>query len=477
MFTIDLSMLSNQIISKLTKVLNVEPTISQVELFKQFANFTIEQNRKEILIVKGYAGTGKTTSLSSYVKVLKSFGFKVVLMAPTGRAAKVFSAYSGEQVYTIHKKIYKQKSTKDGFGKFVLDKNLASNTIFIVDESSMISDQRAENNIFGSGFLLADLIEYVYNDKNCKLILAGDVAQLPPVGLVMSPALDCSVIEQSVKNTTEVELTHVVRQDLLSGILKNATLLREKLRSKDFNIPLFSLGNCSDIVTIGGNEIIENITESYRKSGIGETLIICRSNDRANRYNQGIRNQILGREEEISPGDLLMVVKNNYFWLKEYPAADFIANGDIIEIKKVHKYKQMYGFRFARCTVKLVDYEIEIETDLLLDALQSKSAALSMEENKNLFYSILEDYADLKPKKKQYDSVRDNEYFNALQVKYAYAVTCHKAQGGQWKEVYIDAGYIKPGSIDLEYLRWLYTAITRATEKVYLMNFPKELVS
>jgi exodeoxyribonuclease-5 len=469
-------MLSDHIYLNLVKNLHVEPTVSQTELFKNLADFTIGQNRKEILIIKGYAGTGKTTSLSAFVKVLKNLGYKVVLMAPTGRAAKVFSAYSGEQVYTIHKKIYRQRTSKDGFGKFTLDKNLVSNTIFIVDEASMISDQKGESNLFGSGLLLSDLLEYVYNDKNCKLILTGDIAQLPPVGLVDSPALDGSVVSQTIKQTTQVELTHVVRQEQLSGILANATSLRERIRSKNFEGPLFSLEGFADIVSIKGTDIIECITESYQKAGINETLVVCRSNDRANRYNQGIRNQILGREEEISHGDLLMVVKNNYFWLKDYPAADFIANGDIVEIKRVKSHKEMYGFRFACCTVRLVDYDIEIETDLLLDALHSKSASLSMEENKNLFYSILEDYSDIKPKRKQFDSVKNNEYFNALQVKYAYAVTCHKAQGGQWKEVYIDAGYMKRESIDLEYLRWLYTAITRATEKVYLVNFPDEFL-
>jgi len=470
-------MLSNQIESKLLNVLKVEPTPSQVELFKNLASFTIEQNKNELFLVKGYAGTGKTTSLSAYVKVLKSFGIKVILLAPTGRAAKVLSAYSETQAYTIHKKIYRQRSSNDGFGQFVLDKNLSANTVFIVDEASMISNQKVENNVFGSGFLLTDLLEYVYNQRNCKLIIVGDTAQLPPVGLTLSPALDGSHLLQNIKAVVVVELTHVVRQAENSGILYNASKLRDRLFQSDFQVPIVYLKNFSDFLSLPGNEIIENITDSYARVGIDETLIICRSNKRANKYNQGIRNQILGREEEISAGDLLMVVKNNYFWLNEYPEADFIADGDIVEIKRVHSYKQLYGFRFVRCTIRLVDYNIELEVNLLLDALHSEAAALSADENKKLFYNILEDYSDLKPKRKQFDGVKTNEYFNALQVKYAYAVTCHKAQGGQWKEVYIDAGYITRETIDSEYVRWLYTAITRATEKVYLINFPEEFIS
>ncbi|MBN2486959.1 MAG: AAA family ATPase [Bacteroidales bacterium] len=470
-------MLLNQIVTKISCAIKAEPTPSQVELFKNLAAFILEQNKNEILIVKGYAGTGKTTSLSAFVKVLKEFGHKVSLLAPTGRAAKVFSLYSGEKAFTIHKKIYRQVSSKDGFGKFVLNKNMASNTIFIVDEASMISNQKIENNLFGSGYLLDDLLEFVYNGKNCKLILVGDVAQLPPVGLLLSPALDSGAVSQIIHTSNEVELTHIVRQAELSGILHNATLLRRHIHDKDFRMPLLDCTGFGDILSVSGSEIIDLITASYSGAGIDESLVICRSNKRANRYNQGIRNQILCREEELSAGDLLMVVKNNYFCLNGYPDVDFVANGDIVEVKKVHAYKELYGFRFARCSVFLIDYNTEIDTWLLLNALHSESAALSADENKMLFYSILEDYSSLKPRKKQFDAVKENEFFNALQVKYAYAVTCHKAQGGQWKSVFVDAGYITPEMIDAEYLRWLYTAITRATEKVYLVNFPEGFVS
>lgn len=469
-------MLINQIISKLKGAIGFEPTPSQEQLIKNLATFTIESMGGNVLLVKGYAGTGKTTTLSAYVKVLKELGFKVVLLAPTGRAAKVFSSYAKTNAYTIHKKIYRQKSSKDGFGKFILDKNLHTRTFFIVDEASMISNQGMEGNAFGSGYLLNDLYSYVNNDKNCNLILVGDVAQLPPVGLSISPALDSNELQIFSSAIVENKLTEVVRQEINSGILKNATDLRLKIDEGLACLPMIESKIYPDFSPLHGSEFIEAITESYSKVGIEETLVICRSNKRANKYNQGIRNQILWREEEIAAGDLLMVVKNNYYWLNEYKEADFIANGDIIEVLKVHGYKELYGFRFAICTISLVDYGIELEVKLLLDALHSEAASLTQDENRKLYYNILEDYIDLKPKSKQYEAVRNNEFFNALQVKYAYAVTCHKSQGGQWKEVYVDAGYLVEDMIDTEYLRWLYTAVTRATEKVYLVNFPKEFV-
>jgi exodeoxyribonuclease V len=469
-------MLINQIISKLKDAIGFEPTSSQEKLIKNLANFTIEGRGEKVLLVKGYAGTGKTTTLSAYVKVLKELGYKVVLLAPTGRAAKVFSSYAKSKAYTIHKKIYRQKSSKDGFGKFVLDNNLHTRTFFIVDEASMISNQGMEGNAFGSGYLLNDLFSYVNNNNNCNLILVGDKAQLPPVGLSISPALDGSELQVLSSNVIENELTEVVRQEVDSGILKNATDLRLRIDEGHALLPIINSKLYKDFVHLHGSELIEAISDSYSRVGIEETLIICRSNKRANKYNQGIRNQILWREEEIAAGDLLMVVKNNYYWLNEYEEADFIANGDIVEVIKVHGYKELYGFKFAICTINLVDYGIELEVKLLLDALHSEAASLTQEENKRLYYNVLEDYIDLKPKRKQYEAVKNNEFFNALQVKYAYAVTCHKAQGGQWKEVYIDAGYLVEDMIDIDYLRWLYTAITRATNKVYLVNFPKDFV-
>ncbi len=469
-------MLKNLIISKLKENLGYEPTLSQEELIKNLASFLLEGREGEVLIVRGYAGTGKTSTMSSYVKVLKDSGYKVVLLAPTGRAAKVFSTYSGFPAYTIHKKIYRQQSSKDGFGKFVVDRNLHTRTVFIVDEASMISDQAMEGSSFGSGYLLQDLFKYVNNDRGCKLVVIGDMAQLPPVGLDISPALDLSYINMFSTTTNFCELTDVVRQAKDSGILANATVLRQKITNDDTSLPLVRPGDYPDLIPIHGSELIEALSDSYSGAGVEDTLVICRSNKRANKYNQGIRNQILWREEEISAGDLLMVVRNNYFWLNEYKEADFIANGDVIEVIKVHGYKELYGFRFATCTVNLVDYGLELEVKLLLDALHSESASLSNDENRKLYYNILEDYLDVKPKRKQYESVKNNVFFNALQVKYAYAVTCHKAQGGQWREVYIDAGYLKEEMVDREYLRWLYTAITRGAEKVYLVNFPDEFI-
>ncbi len=469
-------MLKNQIISKLLEEIRHEPTSSQTELLKNLANFTVDMHLKEILLVKGYAGTGKTTALSAYVRVLKKNGFKVVLLAPTGRAAKVFSSYAETTAFTIHKKIYRQKTSKDGFGRFELEKNLHTRTIFIVDEASMISNQQAEGSIFGTGYLLQDLLEYVNNDKGCKLILVGDVAQLPPVGLEVSPALDERSLHGYGFDVKVVYLKDVVRQASGSGILRTATHIRDKIAKDDFSLPLFSVKGFSDILKISGTELIELLNDSYSKRSNEDTLVICRSNKRANTYNQGIRNQVLWRDEELSSGDLLMVVKNNYFWLSEYSKADFIANGDIVEVLKVIQYKELYGFRFAKCNLRLIDYNLEVEANLLLDSLHSQAASLTSEENKKLFYSILEDYADIAPRKKQYDQVKNNAYFNALQVKYAYAITCHKSQGGQWSEVFIDAGYLTDEMINKEYLRWLYTAITRASKKTYLVNFKDEYV-
>lgn len=466
-------MLINHIISKLTKYLNQTPTSSQKQLIKELAAFVLNDNNTDnILLVNGYAGTGKTTTLSAFVRVLNEFNLKSVLLAPTGRAAKVFAYYANKPAQTIHKKIYRQQSTKDGFGRFKLDKNLHSKTIFIIDEASMIANRKQDNAIFGSGMLLDDLIDYVNNDRNCKLILVGDTAQLPPVGMTLSPALDLEKIRHYSASAKEIILTDVVRQALQSGILENATQVRYLINENIIKPGFLLKRDYSDFKTISGEALIETISDCYDNFGIDDTIVICRSNKRANKYNEGIRNMILYREDELVAGDLLMVVKNNYFWLKDYENLDFIANGDLIEVRRIKKQIELYDFRFVHCDVKLIDYDIEIETILLLDSLSSESAALTEDENRKMFYNILEDYTHLKPKKKQYQNVRENEYFNALQVKYAYAVTCHKAQGGQWKAIFIDQGFIKEDMIDKEYLRWLYTAITRATEKVYLVNFP-----
>jgi len=467
-------MLKDHIKNIILQNLSFQATIDQEKLIEELSDFILNDDEHNIFLLKGYAGTGKTTVISALVNAFKKLRLKSVLLAPTGRAAKVLSAYSKKAAYTIHKKIYRQKSSKDGFGIFTLDVNLHSNTIFIVDEASMISNATSENSVFGSGRLLDDLTNYVYNDKRCKLILVGDVAQLPPVGIDISPALDAKQLKTFGFDVIEYNLKQVVRQQEGSGILSNATNIRNLISNENYNFPKINTEGIIDIERINGTELIETISNSYDKIGYEDTIIITRSNKRANQYNKGIRNQILWREEEISAGDFLMVVKNNYYWIDENEKIDFIANGDIAEIIKINKYTERYGFRFADVTLRLIDYgDVEIDCKIILDTLDINSAALSMEDNKNLFYNVLEDYQHLKTKKKQYQGVREDEFFNALQVKFAYAITCHKAQGGQWKNVFLDHGYITEEMMDKEYLRWLYTAFTRPTEKLYLVNFNK----
>ena len=474
-------MLKDHVKNIILEKLSFKPTNDQDILIEGLSEFILDDDEGTIFLIKGYAGTGKTTIMGTLVEAFKKLRIKSVLLAPTGRAAKVLSAYSKKTAYTIHKKIYRQKSSKDGFGIFALDTNLHSNTIFIVDEASMISNISGESSamsagrqVFGSGRLLDDLIQFVYNDKNCKLILIGDVAQLPPVGIDISPALDPKQLASYGFNVKEFNLREVVRQQEGSGILANATHVRNLILSEKYTFPKIGLSNINDIGKITGNELIETISDSYDKLGYENTIIITRSNKRANQYNKGIRSQILWREEEIAVGDFIMIVKNNYYWLDENEKIDFIANGDIAEIIKIGRYEERYGFRFADVSLRFVDYgDLEIDCKIILDTLDINSAALSTEDNKQLFYNILEDYQHLKTRKRQYEGVREDEFFNALQVKFAYAITCHKAQGGQWKNVFIDHGYIADEMIDKEYLRWLYTAFTRPTEKLYLVNFNK----
>ncbi|RLD61741.1 MAG: ATP-dependent endonuclease [Bacteroidetes bacterium] len=473
-------MIKNNILSLFKKNFKYSPTKNQEKLIEELANLIIsfksQDKDKKIFLLKGYAGTGKTTIISSFVKILNSLRIKTILLAPTGRAAKVLSFYAGKNAFTIHKKIYKQKSSKDGFGKFVLNKNLHSYTFFIVDESSMISNSSNEATMFGSGRLLDDLIEYVYNDKNCMLIVVGDTAQLPPVGIDTSPALQPDVLEGYNLTVNEIELTEVIRQSFNSGILYNATKVREQINEMpiDFYYPKIKLHGFNDIYKISGEDLIEEISSSYDKYGIEQTIVVSRSNKRANKYNQGIRNTILYREEEISIGDYLMIVKNNYHWLDDNDKIDFIANGDIVEIIRIKNYQEKYGFRFADVSIRFIDYDIEIDTKIMLSTLSIETASLNNDQNKQLYYSVLEDYSDIKSKKQQYELVKKDPFFNALQVKFSYAITCHKSQGGQWKAVFVDQGYLNNDMLNVEYLRWLYTAITRSTEKLYLVNFKKD---
>ncbi len=472
-------MVTKHVIEILTTKLGHNPTGDQKMLISQLAEFILELNddkqaQDKVFMVKGYAGTGKTSVISALVKSLPALRLKSVLLAPTGRAAKVLSVYSDKAASTIHKKIYRQKTQKDGIGEFVLDKNLHHNTLFIVDESSMISNASFENSIFGSGKVLDDLMEYVYSGENCKLILVGDTAQLPPVGLTVSPALNPDVIDVMGFELKELELTQVVRQSELSGILHNATLLRQQIADNTGGYPEFELDEFKDVTRLSGADLIEEIDSCYGKFGSDNTLVICRSNKRANRYNEGIRRSILWREEELSVGDYLMVVKNNYYWLSEddKKTTDFIANGDIVEITRIGKYKELYGFRFANVSVKFMDYpELELDVNIMLDTLTSETASLSQEQNNKFFYTVMEDYANLNTKRAKIKAVKENPFFNALQVKFSYAITCHKAQGGQWKAVFIDQGWLTDKMMDVEYLRWLYTAFTRPVEKLYLVNF------
>lgn len=467
-------MLKNHILAQLEDHLGYAPTQSQKKLFGMLADFMINRKKSEVMLVTGYAGTGKTTTVKSLISTLHASQIKSMLMAPTGRAAKVLSAYAGQAAYTIHKKIYRQKSSAGGFGDFVLEENLHKNTFFIVDEASMISNQSMELSIFGSGRLLDDLMEYVYKGEGCKLILIGDSAQLPPVKMDLSPALDPVQMEGYGMDVRQAFLSEILRQSAESGILYNATLIRKMIDSSGEGFPRLMTDDFDDIEKAGGAELIETITDAYDHYGEEETVVVTRSNKRANMFNQGIRNQILWREEELAMGDFLMVVKNNYYWIDEEEQLDFIANGDIAEITKIYGYQELYGYRFADVRLRFVDYDqVELDTKILMDTLHSNQAALSREENKQLFYNVLEDYQDLRTKKARYQKVRENPYFNALQVKFAYAVTCHKAQGGQWKVVFVDHGYVTEEMVNKEFYRWLYTAFTRATEKLYLVNFHK----
>jgi len=462
-------MINNFLATRIRENFPHELTSQQSRLVDSLSGFIVSRE-EGVFLLKGFAGTGKTSVISALIRAMEEFKHSVVLMAPTGRAAKVLSSYSGKNAFTIHKKIYRQKTGGELYGTFSLNVNLHKHTLFIVDEASMISNSGSESN-FGSGRLLDDLMEYVYGGDGCRLILTGDTAQLPPVGQLLSPALDKSQLEYYGFPVEEFTLTEVVRQAEKSGILYNATYLRDLLGKESFGFfPKIDTA-LPDVRKISGDELIETISSAYGKDGIDETIIISRSNKRANIFNNGIRNRVLYREEELNSGDLLMVVKNNYFWSKENREIDFIANGDIAEIKRVRKRQELYGFRFADVTLFFPDYEVEIDAKILLDTLQSDSPSLSFEENNRLFQSVQEDYMETGNKRERMMKMRENPYLNALQVKFGYAVTGHKAQGGQWKNVFIDQGYLTQEMLNQEYLRWLYTTFTRAVERLYLVNW------
>lgn len=463
-------------LSDLKEFLDYTPTEGQDTALKALTDFVGNDFQDEIFVLKGYAGTGKTTLIAALVKSLKKHRKRSVLLAPTGRAAKVLSSYSQTTALTIHKKIYRQKQQKDGFAEFGLDRNLHKNTFFIVDEASMIANQSLELSIFGSGRLLDDLVSYVYSGLGCKLILCGDTAQLPPVGLDLSEALNPKVLEGFGFESKSIELQEVVRQGAKSGILDNATRLREQLFGDvTGHYPKLVAEDYPDFCRLSGLELLDSLQDSYDSVGMEETMVVCRSNKQANKYNQGIRGRILWKESELSPGEQLMVVKNNYFWLKNEEEVDFIANGDVVELVRIKEYRDIYDLRFAKVEMRLKDYQnLEFEAWILLDTLLVEGPALSRDTMREFYYKVMDDYQHVKGKKHRLEAIKEDEFFNALQVKYAYAVTCHKAQGGQWEHVYVDQGYLPEERLDRDYYRWLYTAITRSISKSFLVNFKDE---
>ena len=460
---------------KMLDGLGFEPTPCQVDLIKKVSEYVLSPGAsplpgaKEIMVINGYAGTGKTSVLASLVKVLNLFERNSILLAPTGRAAKVLSGYTGKRAYTIHKHIYRQRSISDGLGLFTLNINQNRDTIYIVDEASLISND-SDGSSFGSGHLLDDLIQYVYSADGNKLILTGDSAQLPPVGFEFSEALDY----KSMSNYGHIQysqLKSVVRQAEDSGILHNATILRKLIENGVQKAPAFELGKFTDIKRITGGDLINELEIAFNRWGEDETLVLCRSNKRANRYNRGIRSSVLFREERVGRGDKLMIVKNCYQFLEDAQNVGFIANGDVAELLKISNYEERYGLTFADAILSFPDYDnLEIKAKIILDTLESESASLGPEQQKRLFAEIMEDYSHIKTKRKRISAVREDRYFNALQVKFASAITCHKSQGGQWSAVFIDNPFWKE-EITTDDLKWLYTAITRATKMIYFVNF------
>ena len=460
-----------KLIEKLKLNFSHKPNSEQNKILLRLVEYITTLGNRSIFLLKGYAGTGKTTLISALVKSLPSIGKRSVLLAPTGRAAKVLAKYSKKKSSTLHKKIYWIRTTKNGNTFITLKENLHTNTIFIVDEASMIPEDAKDG--INKRSLLEDLIKYVYEGIDCKLILIGDTAQLPPVNLDISPALDENNLDKKYqKQIIHQELKKVVRQEKNSMVLENATHLRELIEGNIKKLPKIKLNQ--EVVRISsGDELQECIEKSYGNSGVENTTIICRSNKRANQYNDRIRSEILWQEDIISAGDILMVVRNNYFWLDEKSEAGFLANGDIIEVTRIKEIIERYGFKFAKASIRLMDYENEneIDTILLLDTINSESPSLKYDEYKKLYTEVGLDYKGQKDINKK---IKENEFFNAIQIKFGYSITCHKAQGGQWKNVFIDIGYFKKEMLDKNYLRWLYTAFTRSTENLYLIGFNNE---
>ena len=464
-------MLCTHISQQIYAKLSFEATFNQKKIIEKLSKWLADDDYRRIFLLNGYAGTGKTTIIAAFVAALKELGIKTILLAPTGRAAKVLSHYSHAEALTIHKRIYRERSLADYESKFSLDYNKERGAIFIVDEASMLSNSSSDET-FGSGDLLEDLVTYVRSGKECRLILVGDDAQLPPVGDDFSPALDPSTLLRygDVEYGT---MDEVVRQSHDSGILFNATMLRCMLENHIFEIPKFDT-SYPDFKSLQGGELLEMLQDCYDRYGRDETIVVTRSNKRANRYNEGIRRYNLSAEEEIESGDMLMVVKNNYHYAEhdENSPMTFVANGDVMRLKRIRRFEDFYGFRFIDAQVEFPDYDdYHMDIKIMLDTLASESPSLTREQSKSLFYEVEKDYLDIKSKAKRYRAIRENSHFNAMQVKFAYAVTCHKAQGGQWKAVFVDRCLFGDEEMSKDMLRWLYTAITRATERVYLVNF------
>ena len=478
-------MIIDELKYKILQQFGFPPTQEQAHALEVFAEFLTDRDPHAVMILRGSAGTGKTTLSGAIVRTLKEIRQKVMLLAPTGRAAKVFSLNSGSPAYTIHRRIYREKSFSGVEGQFNLNDNLYTDTLFMVDEASMIANMGLGGMSFGSGCLLDDLVHFVYQGRNDRLLLIGDKAQLPPVGEEESPALHAAMLEGYGLKVYECDLNEVLRQSEESGILYNATMIRQMITHDDITqLPKIHFAGYSDIKQMPGAELIESLAYSYHHVGLDDTIVVTRSNKRANIFNQGIRYMVLDREEELSQGDILMIVKNNYYWMEEERKSNnklqsneipaFLANGDRAKVLKVRRRIDLYGFRFATLLLQFPDYDnYELEATVLLDTLTSEAPALTHEQQEQLFHQIEEDYQDIPLKADRMKAIRQDQFFNALQVKFAYAVTCHKAQGGQWAHVYVDQGYMTDDMLNPDYIHWLYTAFTRATEMLYLVNWPE----
>ncbi len=485
-------MVNDELKYRIRQSLGFTPTPEQEHALDVFSLFLTDRMENVVMIMRGSAGTGKTTLAGAIVRAMAALKQKMILLAPTGRAAKVFSLNAGHAAYTIHRRIYRQKSAGD-LSAFNLNDNLNRDTLFIIDEASMISNQGFGDSAFGSGCLLDDLMQFVYNSQrsasplassnNCRMLLIGDKAQLPPVGEDESPALMADVLRCYGMKVYECDLNQVLRQRPLeggqgSGILWNATMIRQMITHDEMTgLPRIRFEGFADIQSVPGDELIETLASSYSHVGLDETIVITRSNKRANIYNQGIRNTVLDREDELCRGDQLMIVKNNYFWTEGSKDIPFIANGDIAVVQRVRNVHELYGFRFAEVTMQFPDYDnYELTATVILDSLTTEAPALTHEQQEQLYNAVIEDYADIPQKVDRIKKMKSDRYYNALQVKFAYAVTCHKAQGGQWTHVYLDQGYMTDDMLTPDYIHWLYTAFTRATEKLYLVNWPKTQV-